>query len=91
MRSGDAPDKVSGAGCSEELAYQISLSTRILEGGATVDEFLEGFPAVSREMFMPNLRLTDPLRPCFSSIARAYARSRLEVCGWLSRYSFVFV
>jgi uncharacterized protein (DUF433 family) len=43
------PGKVSGAWIFKNTRVPVSALLQNLEGGATVDEFLEWFPGVSRE------------------------------------------
>ena len=43
------PEKVSGAGVFRGTRVPVSALFSNLEGGATIDEFLEWFPGVSRE------------------------------------------
>ena len=43
------PDRVSGAWVFRRTRVPVSVLFANLEGGATVDEFLEWFPGVSRE------------------------------------------
>ncbi len=43
------PDKLSGAWAFRRTRVPVSALFANLEGGATVDEFLEWFPGVSRE------------------------------------------
>jgi uncharacterized protein (DUF433 family) len=43
------PDKVSGAWVFRGTRVPVSALFSNLEGGATIDEFLEWFPGVSRE------------------------------------------
>ena len=44
-----SPDKVSGAGVFRGTRVPVSALFANLEGGATIDEFLEWFPGVLRE------------------------------------------
>jgi uncharacterized protein (DUF433 family) len=44
------PDRVSGAWVFRRTRVPVSALFVNLEGGATVDEFLEWFPGVSREL-----------------------------------------
>ena len=43
------PDKVSGAWLFKETRVPVEALFENLEGGASVDEFLEWFPGVTRE------------------------------------------
>ena len=61
-----SPDRVSGAWIFRGTRVPVSALFANLEGGATVDEFLEWFPGVGREQVMIVLQhaaksLNDPV------------------------------
>lgn len=54
-----SPDKVSGALVFCGTRVPVKALFENLEGGATVDEFLEWFPGVAREQVMAVLEFTE--------------------------------
>lgn len=54
-----SPDKVSGAWIFRGTRIPVKALIENLEGGATVEEFLEWFPGVTREKVMAVLEFTE--------------------------------
>ena len=54
-----SPDKVSGAWVFKGTRVPVKALFENLEGGATVDEFLDWFPGVARAQVMAVLEFTE--------------------------------
>ena len=54
-----SPDKVSGARVFRGTRVPVKALFENLEGGATVDQFLEWFPGVTREQVLAVLEFAD--------------------------------
>ena len=54
-----SPDKVSGAWVFRDTRVPVKALFENLEGGATVDEFLEWFPGVARERVIAVLEFAE--------------------------------
>lgn len=54
-----SPDKVSGAWVFSGTRVPVKALFENLEGGSTVDEFLEWFPGVAREQVIAVLEFTE--------------------------------
>ena len=54
-----SPDKVSGAWVFRDTRVPVKALFENLEGGATVDEFLEWFPGVAREQVIAVLEFAE--------------------------------
>jgi uncharacterized protein (DUF433 family) len=62
------PERMSGIPCFAGTRVPIQALLDHLEGGSTVDDFLEGFPTVKREQVVAFLELAkDQLVRCVSS------------------------
>ena len=62
------PDRMSGLPCFAGTRVPVQALLDHLEGGATLDDFLEGFPSVGREQVVAFLELAkDQLVRCVSS------------------------
>jgi uncharacterized protein (DUF433 family) len=62
------PERMSGAPCFKGTRVPIQALIDHIEGNSTLDEFLEGFPSVSREQAIQFLELAkDNLIACVSS------------------------
>jgi uncharacterized protein (DUF433 family) len=55
----NAPDKVSGAWVFKGTRVPVKALFENLEGGATIDEFLEWFPGVGRAQVLAVLDFTE--------------------------------
>ena len=53
------PDKVSGAWVFKGTRVPVQALFKNLEGGATVDQFLEWFPGVTREQALTVLKFAE--------------------------------
>ncbi len=62
------PERMSGIPCFAGTRVPVQSLTDHLEAGATIDDFLEGFPSVSRDHAVAFLELAkDHLVRCVSS------------------------
>jgi uncharacterized protein (DUF433 family) len=62
------PDRMSGIPCFAGTRVPVQALLDHLEGGSTLDDFLEGFPTVKREQAVAFLELAkDQLVRCASS------------------------
>ena len=62
------PDRLSGEPCFRGTRVPVQALMDHLEGNATLDEFLDGFPSVSREQAIDFMELAkDNLLACVSS------------------------
>ena len=62
------PDRMSGTPCFKGTRVPIQSLIDHIEGGATIDDFLEGFPSVEREQTIQFIELAkDYLLSCVSS------------------------
>jgi uncharacterized protein (DUF433 family) len=62
------PDRLSGEPCFKGTRVPIQALIDHIEGNATLDEFLEGFPSVTREQAIQFIELAkDNLLACVSS------------------------
>jgi uncharacterized protein (DUF433 family) len=62
------PDRMSGAPCFKGTRVPIQALIDHIEGNSTLDDFLEGFPSVSREQAIQFIELAkDNLIACVSS------------------------
>ncbi len=63
-----APDRMSGQPCFKGTRVPVQVLIDHIEGNSTLDEFLEGFPSVSREQAIQFIELAkDNLLSCVSS------------------------
>ncbi len=59
------PERMSGALCFRGTRVPVQILLDHLEGNATLDEFLDGFPSVSREQAIQYMELAkDALLTC---------------------------
>ena len=59
------PERMSGALCFRDTRVPVQILLDHLEGNATLDEFLDGFPSVSREQAIQYMELAkDALLTC---------------------------
>ena len=62
------PDRLSGAPCFKGTRVPVQALIDHIEGNATLEEFLEGFPSVTREQAIQFIELAkDNLLACVSS------------------------
>lgn len=62
------PDRMSGAPCFKGTRVPIQALIDHIEGNATLEEFLAGFPSVTREQAIQFIELAkDTLLACVSS------------------------
>jgi uncharacterized protein (DUF433 family) len=62
------PDRMSGTPCFKGTRVPIQTLIDHIEGNSTLDDFLEGFPSVSREQAIQFIELAkDNLIACVSS------------------------
>ncbi len=62
------PERMSGIPCFTGTRVPVQALLDHLEGGATLDDFLEGFPSVTREQAVALLEMAkDQLVRCVSS------------------------
>ena len=62
------PDRMSGAPCFKGTRVPVQALIDHIEGNATLEEFLEGFPSVTREQAIQFIELAkDNLLACVSS------------------------
>jgi uncharacterized protein (DUF433 family) len=62
------PERMSGIPCFAGTRVPVQALLDHLEGGSTLDDFLEGFPSVKREQAIAFLELAkDQLVQCVSS------------------------
>ena len=62
------PERLSGAPCFKGTRVPIQALIDHIEGNATLEDFLEGFPSVSREQAIQFIELAkDNLLACVSS------------------------
>ena len=62
------PERMSGIPCFTGTRVPVQALLDHLEGGSTLDDFLEGFPTVKREQVVAFLELAkDQLVQCVSS------------------------
>ncbi len=62
------PERMSGIPCFAGTRVPVQALLDHLEGGATMDDFLEGFPSVTREQAVALLEMAkDQLIRCVSS------------------------
>ena len=62
------PERMSGAPCFKGTRVPIQTLIDHIEGSATLDDFLEGFPSVRREQAIQFIELAkDNLLACVSS------------------------
>ena len=62
------PDRMSGIPCFKGTRVPIQTLIDHIEGNSTLDDFLEGFPSVSREQAIQFIELAkDNLIACVSS------------------------
>ena len=62
------PDRLSGEPCFKGTRVPIQALIDHIEGNATLDEFLEGFPSVTREQAIQFIELAkENLLACVSS------------------------
>ena len=62
------PERMSGIPCFAGTRVPVQAFLDHLEGGSTLDDFLEGFPSVKREQTVAFLELSkDQLVRCVSS------------------------
>jgi uncharacterized protein (DUF433 family) len=62
------PDRMSGIPCFTGTRVPVQTLLDHIEGGATLDDFLEGFPSVKREQAVAFLEMAkDELVRCASS------------------------
>lgn len=62
------PDRLGGEPCFRGTRVPVSALTDHIEGNATLDEFLEGFPSVGREQAIRFIELAkESLVECVSS------------------------
>jgi uncharacterized protein (DUF433 family) len=62
------PDRMSGAPCFRGTRVPVQALIDHIEGNATLDQFLEGFPSVTREQAIQFVELAkDSLLACVSS------------------------
>ena len=61
------PDRVSGVPCFKGTRVPVQTLIDHIEGNATLDQFLEGFPSVTREQAIQFIELAkDSLLACVS-------------------------
>jgi uncharacterized protein (DUF433 family) len=64
------PERMSGAPCFKGTRVPIQALIDHIEGNATLEEFLAGFPSVSREQAIQFIELAkDNLLACVSSVS----------------------
>jgi uncharacterized protein (DUF433 family) len=64
------PERMSGAPCFKGTRVPIQALIDHIEGNATLEDFLEGFPSVSREQAIQFIELAkDNLLACVSSVS----------------------
>ena len=62
------PDRLSGTPCFKGTRVPVQALIDHIEGNATLDQFLEGFPSVTREQAVQFIELArDSLLACVSS------------------------
>jgi uncharacterized protein (DUF433 family) len=62
------PDRLSGAPCFKGTRVPVQALIDHIEGNATLEDFLEGFPSVTREQAIQFIELAkDNLLACVSS------------------------
>ena len=62
------PDRMSGEPCFKATRVPVQTLIDHIEGNSTLDDFLEGFPSVSREQAIRFIELAkDNLLACVSS------------------------
>ena len=62
------PDRMSGEACFKGTRVPVQALIDHIEGNSTLDEFLEGFPSVTREQAVRFIELAkDNLLACISS------------------------
>ena len=63
------PKRMSGAPCFRGTRVPVQSLIDLLEGGETIDQFLELYPSVTRQQVLAVLDLAnDQLRECASSL-----------------------